>query len=87
MISSAFNIIEEMPLTSSGKINRQALEKYGRSYHALPEKLFNLIPILKKAMIAIMENIFKLHIGINNSYTSVGAKSIVSYAHCIQDTR
>lgn len=78
MIPTTFNVIESMPLTSSGKINRSALEKYGRSNSCSIRKIIEPKTQTEKIIIAIMENIFKLHIGINNSYTSIGGNSLLA---------
>lgn len=78
MIPSAFNVIDEMPLTSSGKINRKALEKYGRSASCSTRKIIQPNTDTEKAIVKIMEDIFKLRIGVNNSYTSVGGNSLLA---------
>ena len=78
MIPSAFHIIEQMPLTASGKINRNALEKHGGSFTYFNRKKVAPNTETEKAIIALMEDVFKLHIGIHDSFTSIGGNSLLA---------
>ena len=78
MIPSTFNIIDAIPLTDSGKINRGALEKKGGSIVYSSIKNSEPNTNTEAIIIAIMEDVFKLHIGINNSFTSIGGNSLLA---------
>lgn len=78
MIPIAFHIVDSIPLTASGKINRNALEKHRRALSSSTKKIIEPQTHTEKAIIAIMEDIFKLHIGVNNSYTSIGGNSLLA---------
>ncbi len=78
MIPSIFHLIDAMPLTSSGKVNRGALEKYSNSILDSSQKTLEPQTKTEKAVITIMENIFKLQIGLNNSYASIGGNSLLA---------
>lgn len=78
MLPAVFHILDKLPLTDSGKINRHALEKYEPSVANSFNKIIEPKTSTEKAIIAIMEDIFKLHIGINNSFTSIGGNSLLA---------
>jgi amino acid adenylation domain-containing protein len=87
MLPSVFNIIDKMPLTDSGKIDRMELEKYNRqpiSYSI--NKMEEPKTDTEKEIIEIMENMFKLRIGINHSFTSIGGNSLLAM-HIVSQLR
>ncbi len=78
MLPSAVNVIEQLPLTASGKINRNALEKQERSINPSISKLIEPQSNTEKMLIKIMSGVFKLHIGVNNSFISIGGNSLLA---------
>lgn len=78
MLPSVFNIIESMPLTNSGKIDRIALEKYDDSIVYSVNKVIQPNTDTEKEIVFIMEDIFKVRIGINNSFFSIGGNSLLA---------
>lgn len=78
MIPFAVHLIDQIPLTSSGKVNRYALEKQLAPRTRTTTNIIQPETRTEKAIIAIMENIFKLHIGVNNSYSSIGGNSLLA---------
>ncbi|MBA2655451.1 MAG: amino acid adenylation domain-containing protein [Tatlockia sp.] len=78
MIPSVFNIIERMPLTDSGKIDRKQLEKYNKSIPFSINKIEAPQTSTEKALIDIMEKMFNFRIGINNSFSTIGGNSLLA---------
>lgn len=78
MIPAAFNILEKMPLTATGKINRSTLSNYGRFVANTSSKIVQPTTVVEKVIIAIMEDFFKLNIGINDSFSSIGGNSMLA---------
>lgn len=78
MLPSIFHIIDKIPLTDSGKINRNALENHEKSSSNSFNKIIEPITKTEKAIIAVMGEVFNLHIGINNSFTSIGGNSLLA---------
>ncbi len=78
MLPSVFNIIENIPLTNSGKIDRIALEKIDGS------KVYSFNDVIEpsteteKVVISVIEDIFKVRIGINNSFVLIGGNSLLA---------
>lgn len=78
MIPSKFNMIEHMPLTNSGKINRKALEEYDTSVtHSLDYTITSMTDT-EKTIVEIIENIFKIKINPRDSFISVGGNSLLA---------
>ena len=78
MLPSRFNFIDKMPLTGSGKINRKALETYESS---ATYTLDNIVPPetqTEKEVITLFEGMFKVKMGINNSFISIGGSSLLA---------
>ena len=70
-----------MPLTLSGKIDRRALDSYDTQSIKHSQKFSYLTPPstdTEKKLIKIMEDFFKIHIGINYSFTSIGGNSLLA---------
>jgi amino acid adenylation domain-containing protein len=78
MVPSVFNIIEKMPLTDSGKIDRKKLENYNRPITHSVNKIEKPHTPTEKIVIEIMEMVFNLPIGINNSFSSIGGNSLLA---------
>lgn len=78
MLPSVFNIIEKIPLTNSGKVDRVALEKYDGSIIYSVSNFVEPKTAIEKEIVAIMEDIFKVRIGINHSFLSVGGNSLLA---------
>ena len=78
MLPSVFHIIDKIPLTDSGKINRNALENHEQSSVDSFNKLIEPVTKTEKAIIEIMEDFFNLNIGTNNSFTSIGGNSLLA---------
>ena len=82
MVPTAFNLIDNIPLTPSGKIDRRALEKLHSStcavnVHAIDELI---APKTKteKAIIAIIEDLFNISVGINQNFAAIGGNSLLT---------
>lgn len=81
MIPSSFHVIEKMPLTSSGKINRRALENHGNESIRYSKNYTHMLQPTsptEKRLVNIMEDFFKIHVGINYSFTSIGGNSLLA---------
>lgn len=81
MIPSRFHVIDKMPLTSSGKINRIALENFGKDsikYSRNFSCIAQATTPTEKILVEIMEDFFKIHVGINYSFTSIGGNSLLA---------
>jgi len=78
MLPSVFNIVEKLPLTNSGKIDREALKEYDKGIIYSINKIIEPNTDTEKMMITIMEDIFKIRIGVNNSFFSVGGNSLLA---------
>lgn len=81
MIPSCFHVVEKMPLTLSGKINRRALEDYGNESIKHSQQFSYLTSPTtntEKKLVKIMEDFFKIHIGVNYSFTSIGGNSLLA---------
>jgi acyl carrier protein len=78
MLPSRFNFIEQMPLTSSGKINRKALESYESSVNYTLDNIAPPKTQTEKEVIALLESMFKFKIGISNSFISIGGSSLLA---------
>lgn len=78
MLPSIFHIIDKIPLTDSGKINRNALEHHEQSNLDSFNKLVAPATPTEKAVISILEDFFNLNIGTNNSFTSIGGNSLLA---------
>lgn len=86
MVPSVFNIIEKMPLTDSGKIDRKRLEHYNKPVSCSVNKIEKPHTSTEKEVIEIMEAIFNLPIGVNNSFASIGGNSLLAM-HVISKLR
>ncbi|KTC88239.1 amino acid adenylation domain-containing protein [Legionella drozanskii] len=86
MVPSVFNIIEKMPLTDSGKIDRKRLEHYNKPVSYSVNKIEKPHTSTEKEIIEIMEAIFNLPIGVNNSFASIGGNSLLAM-HIISKLR
>jgi amino acid adenylation domain-containing protein len=78
MLPSVFNIVEKVPLTNSGKVDRIALEKYDRALIYSVSHFTEPSTETEKEMINIMEEIFKIRIGVNQSFISIGGNSLLA---------
>ena len=81
MIPSTFHVIDKMPLTSSGKINRIALENFEKdsiNYSRNFSHIAHATTSTEKILVEIMEDFFKIHVGINYSFTSIGGNSLLA---------
>jgi amino acid adenylation domain-containing protein len=78
MLPSVFNIIDKMPLTNSGKIDRIALEKQQSSMTYSVNNVMVPETDTEKEIINIMEDIFKVRIGVNNSFFAIGGNSLMA---------
>ncbi|CDZ79377.1 Gramicidin S synthase II [Legionella massiliensis] len=78
MVPSVINLIDQMPLTDSGKIDRKKLEKYNKPIAYSLNKIEEPSTTTEKDMLEIMETIFKFPIGINHSFTSIGGNSLLA---------
>lgn len=78
MLPSVFNIVDSMPLTNSGKIDRIALEKQEGSIVYSVNKIIEPNTETEKEIISIMEEVFKIRIGINNSFFAIGGNSLLA---------
>lgn len=78
MLPSVFNIVEKIPLTNSGKVDRIALEKHDGFVVYSVSNFKEPTTETEREIIAIMEDIFKVRIGINNSFISVGGNSLLA---------
>lgn len=78
MLPSVFNIVESIPLTSSGKVNRIALEKIDSALAYEVNNIDEPATETEKAIIGIMESIFNVRVGANNSFYSIGGNSLLA---------
>ena len=81
MIPSCFHLIDKMPLTSSGKINRNALENYEKKFikHSQHRSyIVHATTSTEKKLVTILEDFFKIHVGINYSFSSIGGNSLLA---------
>lgn len=78
MLPSVFNIIDKMPLTGSGKVDRIALEKYEGNIVYSVSSFQEPTTETEKAIVAIMEDIFHVNIGVNQSFFSIGGNSLLA---------
>ena len=86
MWPSLFNILEKMPLTDSGKIDRISLETNNQHVMRSINKVEGARTDTEKKLIDIMEGIFKINIGINNSFISIGGNSLLAM-HVVTEIR
>jgi acyl-coenzyme A synthetase/AMP-(fatty) acid ligase/acyl carrier protein len=81
MIPSYIHVIEKMPLTSSGKVDRRALENYEKTCIKHSRHFSYIVHATtptEKTLVKIMEDFFKIHVGINYSFTSIGGNSLLA---------
>lgn len=78
MLPSVINIIDQMPLTNSGKVDRKELAKYNKLISSSINKLEAPKTNTEKEVIHIMESIFQFPIGINHCFTSIGGNSLLA---------
>lgn len=78
MLPSVINLIDKMPLTDSGKIDRKKLEKYNKPISCSINKIEGPSTNTEKYILEIMESIFQFPIGINHSFTSIGGNSLLA---------
>lgn len=78
MLPTVFNVIERMPLTNSGKIDKLALEKHdGANIYSI-NRITEPGSETEKKIITIMEDLFKVPVGVNNSFISIGGNSLLA---------
>ncbi len=78
MIPAAVHIIDKMPLTGSGKINRLALEKFTPSITHPMNSIIEPRTHTEKIVVDIIRDFFNIHIGTNSSFTSIGGNSLLA---------
>ncbi|HVT63287.1 MAG TPA: non-ribosomal peptide synthetase, partial [Legionellaceae bacterium] len=78
MLPSKFNFIKQMPLTNSGKINRNVLEEYESTISYSIDNIIEPSTEIEREVIGILEAIFKLKIGINYSFIAIGGNSLLA---------
>jgi len=64
-----------------GKINRRALEDYDNESIKHSQQFSYITPpstYTEKKLVKILEDFFKIHIGINYSFTSIGGNSLLA---------
>jgi len=81
MIPSHYHVIEKMPLTLSGKINRRELasHKNGAISHSQQFTYMKLPQTNTEIkLVKIIEDFFNFHIGINYNFRSIGGNSLLA---------
>ncbi|MBW6409614.1 non-ribosomal peptide synthetase [Clostridium weizhouense] len=80
MIPSAFILIDEMPLTSNGKVNRKSLPKFNIFKEAENEKSFrNPESSIEKSLAEIWCHVFNIEkVSIDDDYFELGGDSLVA---------
>ena len=79
MIPSAFVLMEKFPLTSNGKIDRQALPTIARENIQLPCDFARPNTETEKALAAIWAELLKVeNIGINDDFFDLGGQSLLA---------
>lgn len=78
MLPSAFNIVDAMPLTNSGKIDRIALEKTENGVIYSVNTVDVPVTETEKVMIDVIQSVFKMRVGVNNSFYSIGGNSLLA---------
>ncbi|RUR07050.1 amino acid adenylation domain-containing protein [Legionella sp. km772] len=77
-LPSVFNIVEKIPLTNSGKVDRIALEKYEGDVVFSVSNIISPESKTERVLVEIMENMFKVRVGINHSFLSLGGNSLLA---------
>lgn len=77
-LPSVFNIVEKIPLTNSGKVDRIALEKYEGDVVFSVSNVVAPETETEKALVELMENMFRVRVGINHSFISIGGNSLLA---------
>ncbi|MFT4060609.1 MAG: amino acid adenylation domain-containing protein [Legionella sp.] len=78
LLPSVFNMVEKIPLTNSGKVDRIALEQYEGDVVFSISNVVEPESETEKALVGIMENIFKIKIGVNHSFLFIGGNSLLA---------
>lgn len=78
MIPSVINIIKEMPLTDSGKIDRKKLAKSNDSISFSINRLEEATTETERELIKSIECLFNFPIGINHSFAALGGNSLLA---------
>ncbi|PJD95678.1 MAG: hypothetical protein CK426_09235 [Legionella sp.] len=78
LLPSVFNIVEKIPLTNSGKVDRVALEKYEGDAVFSIRNIIEPSSETEQVLVDIIENIFKIKIGVNYSFFSIGGNSLLA---------
>jgi amino acid adenylation domain-containing protein len=78
LLPSVFNIVEKIPLTNSGKVDRIALEKYDGDVVFAISNIIEPTSETEIVLIEIMSDIFKVKIGVNQSFSSIGGNSLLA---------
>lgn len=86
LLPSVFNIVEKIPLTNSGKVDRIALEKYDGDVVFSISNVIEPSSETEKVLIKIMEGIFKIKIGVNHSFFAIGGNSLLAM-HVVSEIR
>lgn len=78
MLPSVFNLVDHIPLTNSGKVDRIALEKFEGEQVYSVSQFKEPGTETEKAIVSVMEDVFKIKIGINQSFISIGGNSLLA---------
>lgn len=78
MMPAKFNVIDQMPLTNSGKINRKVLEEYHEQILCGADYTDEQMTTTEKRVLAVIEGIFKSKIKTDDSFMSIGGNSLLA---------
>ncbi|HVV69473.1 MAG TPA: amino acid adenylation domain-containing protein [Patescibacteria group bacterium] len=78
MIPSLFHVLENIPLTPSGKVDRQSLLKTEKILTFSSNKLVEPETKTEKTLVNILQNFFNTPIGVNHSIISIGGNSLLA---------
>ncbi len=78
MVPAIFHLLEKLPLTPSGKIDRQALLKTKKLLTFHSKQLTEPKTENERILIDILQGFLKTRIGMNHSFISVGGNSLLA---------
>ena len=77
MIPAAFVLLNEMPLTSNGKVDRRALPDPGKARPGLPTAYLAPINEIEQRLVAIWEDVLDVRpVGVNDGFFDLGGDSL-----------